>query len=172
MADEHGKAGGQDGTRINLSEALTPPCEETKADRTPPAIGEIAAAARCSYRVLIVDDNRDGANALGLLFELDGHLVRIVHDGPGAVAAASTFEPQIILLDIGLPGLDGNETARRIRALDGPARPFILALTGWGGPSDRNATRESGCDLHLVKPISIDELRETIRDLFRKNAGG
>jgi CheY-like chemotaxis protein len=118
-----------------------------------------------SHRVLIVDDNRDAADTLALLFELDGHTIRLAHDGPSAVAEAHEFQPEVILMDIGLPGFSGNEAVRRIRLQESSVRPFVIALTGWGAPEDREATRAAGCDLHLTKPISHDELRRTIVDL-------
>lgn len=118
-----------------------------------------------SHRLLIVDDNRDAADTLGLLFELDGHTIRLAHDGPSAVAEAREFQPEVILMDIGLPGFSGNEAARRIRQHEGTVRPFIIALTGWGAAEDREATIASGCDLHLVKPVAHEDLRRTMFEL-------
>jgi DNA-binding response OmpR family regulator len=118
-----------------------------------------------SHRILIVDDNRDAADTLGLLFELDGHTIRLAHDGPSAVAEAKEFQPEVILMDIGLPIFNGNEAASQIRKQQEVVRPYIIALTGWGADEDRAATKASGCDLHLVKPISHDELRKTISEL-------
>jgi CheY-like chemotaxis protein len=115
-----------------------------------------------SHRILIVDDNRDAAESLSLLFEFDGQTVRLAHDGPSAVAEAKEFQPAVILMDIGLPGFSGNEAIKRIRAHENIVRPFIIALTGWGAARDRQATKEAGSDLHLVKPISHDELRKVI----------
>jgi CheY-like chemotaxis protein len=115
-----------------------------------------------SHRILIVDDNRDAAETLSLLFEFDGQTVRLAHDGPSAVAEAKEFQPAVILMDIGLPGFSGNEAIKRIRAQENLVHPFIIALTGWGAPRDRQATKDAGSDLHLVKPVSHDELRKVI----------
>jgi CheY-like chemotaxis protein len=125
---------------------------------------EVATEWR-SHRVLIVDDNTDAAESLGLLFELDGHTIRLAHDGPTAVSEASEFQPEVILMDVGLPGFSGTEAARRIRSRETAVRPFIIALTGWGATEDREATRQAGCDLHLTKPIVHEELRRILLDL-------
>jgi CheY-like chemotaxis protein len=107
-------------------------------------------------RVLVVDDNRDSAETMAMLVELWGHEVRIVHDGPAAlasVAGSPGWRPEVILLDIGLPGIDGYEVARRLRqepSLDGT---LMVAMTGYGQERDRQLSREAGFDHHLVKPV-------------------
>jgi signal transduction histidine kinase/CheY-like chemotaxis protein len=125
-----------------------------------------------SHRVLIVDDNRDAADTLGLLLELDGHTIRLAHDGPSAVREAMEFQPEVIFMDIGLPVFNGNEATKQIRAHNGSVRPFIVALTGWGAVADKQATRSAGCDLHLVKPVPLDQLREIIAEVTRIRGGG
>ena len=127
-----------------------------------------AAASWASTRILIVDDNVEAATTLGLLFEFDGAAIRIAHDGPTAVEEAHRFQPEIILLDIGLPGFSGVEAAQRIRAAHPAVAPFIVALTGWGSAQDREATAAAGFDLHLVKPIDHDSLRTQIQELIAK----
>jgi CheY-like chemotaxis protein len=104
-------------------------------------------------RILVVDDNRDAAESLQMLLELYGHEVRVAHDGEEALAAFAKDRPEVILLDIGLPRLDGFEVARRLRA-DGQNRDVLLvALTGYGKHEDRAHSREAGFDHHLVKPV-------------------
>lgn len=119
--------------------------------------GEKAAAAR---RILVVDDNVDAANSVTDLLRMLGHDASAVHDGPAAVAAALDSAPDIIIIDIGLPGMDGYEVARRIRAGTGSAKPLLIALTGWGQEQDRQSAFEAGFDAHWTKPVSLEQLRE------------
>lgn len=128
---------------------------------------ESAANPSSSRRVLVADDNADAATSLAMLIELLGHEVKAVHDGLQAVAAAQTFVPEFIFMDIGMPNLDGIEATRRIRALDLPLQPVVVALTGWGQDSDRARSRAAGIDHHLVKPIDLDAIRELIENLPR-----
>jgi CheY-like chemotaxis protein len=112
-----------------------------------------------SRRVLIADDNRDGAASLALVLELDGHVVRTANDGAEALEIASEFRPDILLLDLGMPRLDGYETARRAREQSWGHGVTIIALTGWGQPEDQRRVQEAGFDHHLVKPCSPNALR-------------
>jgi PAS domain S-box-containing protein len=110
-------------------------------------------------RILVVDDNVDGAVSLARLLELlHGHEVQVAHDGPSALEVADRFRPEVVLLDIGLPGMDGHEVARRLRARPEFGRTPLVALTGWGQESDRRRSREAGFDHHLVKPVDLDAL--------------
>lgn len=104
-------------------------------------------------RVLIVDDNVDAAHSLQIALTLKGHTVQAVHDGPNALRVLETFAPDVILLDIGLPEIDGYEVARRIRASPAGRSVKLLAITGWGQEQDRRRARESGFDRHLTKPV-------------------
>ena len=113
--------------------------------------------ARQPRRILVVDDNVDAANTVAELLAMLGHEVRAVHDGLDAVSAAADMMPDIILLDIGLPGIDGYEVARRIRATGAAVR--LIALTGWGQDKDREQASAAGFDEHWVKPVSLDKLR-------------
>jgi signal transduction histidine kinase len=117
---------------------------------------------RSARRLLIVDDNADGADSLARLLQLEGHAVRVVHDGQTAITAADEFRPEIVVLDIGLPGMDGFEVARRIRGrADGP-NLVLVALTGYGGENDRALSRAAGFDHHLVKPVELEALRRVL----------
>ncbi|MGJ7917870.1 PAS domain S-box protein [Massilia sp. LXY-6] len=113
-------------------------------------------------RVLVVDDNRDAADTLGLLLEADGAEVRVVYDGRAALAMAEAFLPSSVLLDIGMPGMDGYEVARRLRQDERFASMRIIALTGWGQDSDRRQTRNRGFTYHLTKPVSLEELHKIL----------
>ena len=112
-------------------------------------------AARSTSRVLLVDDNVDAAASLSLLLQLGGHITQVAHSGPEALRLAAEFNPDIVLLDIGLPGMNGYEVARAIRARPELGRPFLAAVTGWGAPEDRLRSKESGFDEHLTKPVDI-----------------
>jgi signal transduction histidine kinase/ActR/RegA family two-component response regulator len=104
-------------------------------------------------RILVVDDNRDAAATLALLLELTGHDVRTAHDGLEALAAASEFRPDVVLLDIGLPKLNGYEVARRIRSQPRGQGVVLIAITGWGQEEDKRQSQEAGFDQHIVKPV-------------------
>lgn len=106
-------------------------------------------------RALIVDDNVDAAVTLSLLLQLGGHTTTLAHDGPEALKVAAEFKPDIVLLDLGLPGMDGYEVARRLRRMPELGRPVLAAVTGWGGPEDRARTKQAGFDEHLTKPVDI-----------------
>jgi CheY-like chemotaxis protein len=124
-------------------------------------------------RILLVDDNADAAESLGKLLELTGHEVRIAHDGPAALEAARTFRPEVALLDIGLPGMDGYEVARRLREQPATQRTLLVALTGWGQAEDRRRSREAGFDHHLTKPADPEALQELLgRALHLEGDGG
>jgi PAS domain S-box-containing protein len=112
---------------------------------------------RCS-RILVVDDNADSATGLARLLKLLGHDVRVAHDGPAAIADAATFLPEVVLLDIGLPNMDGYEVARHLRATSNCKNAVIVAVSGYGQDDDRRRTREAGFNFHLVKPINADAL--------------
>lgn len=113
-------------------------------------------------RILVCDDNNDAASALALQIELAGHDVRTAHDGIQALEVARTFEPQVVLLDLGMPKMDGYETARRLRRQTGGEQMTLIALTGWGQEQDRRRTMEAGFDAHLVKPVADLELFQAI----------
>ena len=119
------------------------------------------AAPVAAKRVLLVDDNDAAAQSLSLLLsKLWNHTVEVAHDGPAALELFTKFRPAVVLLDIGLPGMDGYETARRIRELPGGQDVLLVALTGYGQVEDRRKSSEAGFDLHLVKPASTEALQQ------------
>jgi CheY-like chemotaxis protein len=115
-------------------------------------------ATTTARRVLVVDDNRDAAESLAVFLKLSGHDTHIAHDGLEAVDKAAQLSPDFILLDIGLPKINGFEAARRIREQSQSKRPVLVALTGWGQDADRQKSREAGFDAHIVKPVDPDVL--------------
>jgi len=147
-----------------LSEVMTGPAE---AD-APPAEG--AAAIAC--RVLVVDDNRDAASTTAMCLEIAGHQVRTVHDGLQALALAPTFAPDVVVLDIGLPGLDGYAVAARLRALPQTSGSLMIAVTGYGREAERQQALDAGFDAHLVKPAEPVRLAELIARWRESAAGG
>jgi CheY-like chemotaxis protein len=110
-------------------------------------------------RVLVVDDNEDSANSLAVLLRRDGNTVRTAYDGLAAIAAAESFHAEVVLLDIGLPALDGYHVARQIRQTPWGRDIVLVAVTGWGQENDRRRTREAGFDAHLVKPVDFGLVR-------------
>jgi PAS domain S-box-containing protein len=120
---------------------------DTDATSTPPQ------GTRAGQRVLIVDDNSDAAATLAMLLQMEGHIVSTAADGQGAMDAFATFEPQVVLLDIGLPDLDGYEVARRMRATGTGKSVLLLAVTGWGQAEDKLRAVDAGFDAHLTKPV-------------------
>ena len=114
--------------------------------------------------ILIVEDNADAREALRMLLELDGHDVAAAGEGMEALEIARSKDPDIALVDIGLPGIDGYEVARRVRALD-KRRPLLIALTGYGQPEDRRRATEAGFDSLLVKPVDPSALTDLLATL-------
>jgi PAS domain S-box-containing protein len=113
-------------------------------------------------RVLVVDDNRDAAAMLHLMLNTQGYDCRSVFDGPSALAAASEFSPHAVVLDLGMPGMNGLEVARELRRDRRYQKVLLIAVTGWDKEEDRRLTAEAGFDHHFAKPVSIDRLREVI----------
>jgi CheY-like chemotaxis protein len=109
--------------------------------------------------VLVVDDNRDAADSLAMLLQFEGCTVSTAADGAAALDAFDRMQPEIVLLDIGLPDIDGYEVARRIRSRQGPRRTMLIALTGWGQEQDKRLAAQAGFDEHLTKPVNLDLLR-------------
>jgi len=127
---------------------------------------ELASPARADaserLRVLVVDDNRDAAETMAMVLELGGHEVFLAHDGQAAVAMVERHDPAVVFLDIGMPGLNGYETAALLRALPGAPARLLVALTGWGSEADQARSLAAGFDLHLTKPVDIEEVQRVL----------
>jgi CheY-like chemotaxis protein len=130
-----------------------------------PATNGESVAASGKLRILVVDDNQDAATVLAILLKTMGNETRIAHDGLVAIDVAGEFRPKIVLMDIGMPRLNGYESARRIRNEPWGKDMLLVALTGWGQEEDRQRTREAGFDHHLVKPVDPAALREVLAQL-------
>ena len=122
-------------------------------------------AALTGRRVLVVDDNRDAAESLRMLLRMMGAEVRTAVDGGTALEAFGTDRPSVVLLDIGLPDMDGYEVARRVRQRPEGREVTLIALTGWGQEEDRRLSREAGIDHHLIKPVDFAELERLLTSL-------
>jgi CheY-like chemotaxis protein len=131
----------------------------------PATDGETPPPPAPRRRILIVDDNEDGALSLSMLLNLSGHETFTANDGNEALATFERLRPDVALLDIGLPGLNGFEVARRIRELPFGKDAVLVAVTGWGQADDRNRSREAGFDAHLVKPVNHLELTKLLASL-------
>jgi PAS domain S-box-containing protein len=127
-----------------------------------PGANGVERAGSSAARVLVAEDNRDAAQSLDRLLRLWGHDVRTAADGAAALEVARAYRPDVVLLDLGLPGLDGYEVARRLRREPGLGGVLLVALTGYGQEDDRRRTREAGFDHHLVKPADLERLRHVL----------
>jgi CheY-like chemotaxis protein len=114
------------------------------------------------YRILIVDDNQDSVDSLAMLLEIMGNEVATAYDGEQAVEVAEAVRPDVVLLDIGMPKLNGYEACRRIREQPFGKGMFLIALTGWGQEEDRRRTEEAGFNRHMVKPVDADVLMKLL----------
>jgi two-component system CheB/CheR fusion protein len=123
---------------------------ESKGSQTPPT------------RILVADDNVDSADCLARLLKIAGHELRVAYDGPTALALATNFQPKVVLLDIGIPGLSGYDIARRLRENPETKNATLVAITGWGQPEDQQRSREAGFDYHLLKPIKPETLQQLV----------
>jgi PAS domain S-box-containing protein len=139
------------------------------AGRPPSAPVEIETLAAAVLRILIVDDNEDGAESLAMLLDASGHETEQAYDGPAALELAQRIRPDVVLLDIGLPGLNGYEVCRRIRSETWGKGMVIVALTGWGQEEDRHRSREAGFDTHMVKPVDYDALMKLLASVSRSS---
>jgi CheY-like chemotaxis protein len=119
---------------------------------------EASGGAAQGRRVLLVDDSDDAALAMSMLLEALGHEVRTEHDGPRALASIDDFKPDVVVLDIGLPGMSGFDVAREMRKREATQHALLLALTGWGSDADRRSALDAGFDHHLTKPVDVANL--------------
>jgi CheY-like chemotaxis protein len=119
---------------------------------------------RTRKRVLVVDDCPDSAESLTLLIQLWGHEVRSVPDGPTALATAQQHQLDVVLLDLGLPGMDGWTVARQLRASDRGRHILLVALTGFGSEKDQQACQEAGFDFYFLKPVEPEDLRQLLEE--------
>ncbi len=116
-----------------------------------------------SLRVLIVDDNADITKVLSVLVEHSGHVARMAYDAVSSIELAREFQPDVALLDIGLPGMSGYELAQRLRCEKGLEKTLLVALTGYSRDEDRKRAEESGFAVHLVKPVTVDALQQVLQ---------
>jgi CheY-like chemotaxis protein len=125
---------------------------------------------RC--KVLVVDDNRDGARSLALVLEMAGHDVSVAYSGMSALELGGATHPDACIIDIGMPNLNGYETARRMRETEWGKRALLLALTGWGQHDDKARAREAGFDRHFTKPVDPSEIERALDTFSKQLAGG
>jgi CheY-like chemotaxis protein/two-component sensor histidine kinase len=167
LAESHGgtaeaqSAGPGQGSEI----VVRLPALSRAAEEPPPAWSAPATQGQPSRRILVVDDNVDSAESMAQLLRIWGHEAEVAHDGPAALAIAAERPPEVVLLDIGLPGMSGYEIAPRLRALPGLADAVIVAMTGYGQDKDFFRSREAGFAVHLVKPIQPEALKGVLADL-------
>jgi PAS domain S-box-containing protein len=163
LAEKHGGSiqAHSDGVDMGSTFTLRFPLVEGIAPVPVAALPESSAAQLAGRRILVVDDNVDGAETLAMLLSLSGYDARTAFDGPNALRAAAEFQPHVVFLDIGLPGMNGYEVARRLRADAGLEPARLIALTGWGTEEDQRKSRDAGFDAHLTKPVepaAVDKL--------------
>jgi DNA-binding response OmpR family regulator len=137
--------------------------DEAMADAHRPALTAQTPVHR--FKILVVDDNHDSALSMAMMLSIMGHDTRTAHDGETAVSTAETFLPDVVLLDIGLPKLNGYEVAQRIREKAWGASMYLIAVTGWGQDEDRQRSTEVGLDLHMVKPVEPAALEKLLAEL-------
>jgi CheY-like chemotaxis protein len=121
------------------------------------------------WRVLVVDDNVDSADSIAMLLQVSGHEVRVAYSGQDALDMAGKYQPDILLLDIGLPGMDGYEVARRLRKHPELKEVKLIAVTGYGQDADRLQSQEAGFDYHLVKPVDAQKLQDLLVALMKSS---
>jgi signal transduction histidine kinase len=154
------------GSTLQVRLDVAPPESAAVADADPRAAAREPQGVRgARARILVADDNRDAADSLALMLGLEGHDVRMVYNGVDALALAEHFRPQIVLLDIGMPMLDGYQTARRLREQAWGRSVLLVALTGWGQEADRGQARDAGFDWHLLKPVDPRDLNGLIQQV-------
>lgn len=157
-------AGLGQGSTFTVHLPAAPHAAEEDRERT----GEMPAGG---LRVLVVDDNRDSADSATDILRLLGNRVETAYDGPSAVVAAQRFQPQVVMLDLAMPGMDGFEARRQLRAQPGLGQSFMIAMTGFGNEDDKRRTRAAGFDAHLTKPVELDALIALMNEARERRGG-
>ena len=172
VAELHGGslAATSEGEGKGATFTLSVPIGVVEAPRPEPAAEEPQPKARRGLNVVIVEDNEDAAQMMQVWLSLEGHEAKVAHTGPDGVALISEAKPDVVLCDIGLPGMDGVDVCRTVLANDAPAKPVMVALTGWGADADRTRTVEVGFRHHLVKPVDLDKLRVLLEKIGAERA--
>jgi CheY-like chemotaxis protein len=147
-----------DGTGLGAEFIVRLPLVATHTIPMEPSSNTNPLPVMAARRIVVADDNHDSADVLATLLGLHGHDVRVAHDGIEVLAIAETFKPHVVLLDLGMPKMDGYETARQTRSRPWGKNAMLIALTGWGQQQDRQRTAEAGFDAHLVKPVTDSDL--------------
>jgi two-component system CheB/CheR fusion protein len=142
--------------RLPVLASTTQPIEKVRVPIAAPADAR-------ALRILVVDDNVDAADSIAMLLSMEGHETRAVNTARAALLAVPEFKPEVVLLDIGLPEMDGYEVARRLRAQNGRHRMRLVAVTGYGQPADRRRAHAAGFDEHMVKPVEPAALQDFLR---------
>jgi CheY-like chemotaxis protein len=151
-----GGADGADGLTAQQASAKAPGADSDRGSAAPAGGGR---------RILVVDDNQDGAELLAELLQELGHVVKIAHDGPAALAASQQFHPDIALVDIGLPDMDGYEVARRLRDGGSSKQLRLVAISGYDLDPERDRAVQAGFQRHLLKPVDFNQLEQVIKEL-------
>jgi CheY-like chemotaxis protein len=160
-----------DGAGTGAAFKIVLPCIDAVVEASPPPPAGDSGPPGYARRVLVVDDNVDAAASLAMFLRLEGHDVGVASDGWQALASASTLAPQVVILDIGLPGLSGHEVARRLREQPDQAQALLIALTGYGQKEDRVKAIEAGFDHLFVKPADPREIHRVICNHHRPGDG-
>ena len=167
LLEMHGGTIGVESAGADLGSTFTIRIPVAPAAEAPAVSLSPAAGTPAARRILVVDDNQDGAESLTLLLTIQGHTVRTAYSGVQAIEVAHAFRPDIAFLDIGLPGMDGHEVARRFRADRALSGIALIALTGWGSDDDKTHSREAGFDFHITKPAEPEEIERVCADVER-----
>ncbi|WP_169728094.1 PAS domain-containing protein [Massilia alkalitolerans] len=167
LVDMHGGsvAAASGGPHAGSTFTVRLPLADGAQDTLVQPVPQSAEGAVGGTRILVVDDNVDAATTLSMILEACGYTTQVAHGGIEALAAAQAFRPQVAFLDIGMPGMDGYETARAMRGLEGLEDVTLVALTGWGADSDRRKSNEAGFDQHLTKPVQLDVVQDLLAKL-------
>ncbi|MDK6078897.1 PAS domain-containing protein [Massilia varians] len=167
LVDMHGGsvAAASGGPHAGSTFTVRLPLADGAQDTLVQAVPQSTEGAVGGARILVVDDNVDAAMTLSMILEACGYTTQVAHGGEEALAAAQAFRPQVAFLDIGMPGMDGYETARAMRRLEGLEDVMLVALTGWGAESDRRKSNEAGFDQHLTKPVQLDVVQDLLAKL-------